>query len=363
MKKTLVALAALAAVGAASAQSTVTLYGVADVWLGAVKEQNRVVNNTFNINNPLAGVRQSKLDGGGYNGSRFGLRGTEDLGGGLKANFVLEQGVNVDTGAAGASGLQFNRQAYVGFSGGFGDVRFGRQYTAYDTLRAATNHSFDSSFAVTGSVWGNRTVGNYTTPGIADYANRVDNQITYISPDFSGFSGALTYGLGENKGAQNNTTTPPSINSSALDTTALHLKYAAGPLLVGVAYQQQEISNTVDRTYTLVAGSYDFGMAKVTAGFNRAKQDQAGKDNEYQLGVDFPVAPNARIAVGYAHAKMKDANGNSRGKADGYSLTGYYDLSKRTRLYAGLRNFDVKNAAGVKLEKGNLYAIGVRHSF
>jgi predicted porin len=159
--------------------------------------------------------------------------------------------------------------------------------------------------------------------------------------------------LGENKTA----------TTGATDITAFHLRYAQGPLLVGVAYQQQEISNTVDRTYTLLAGSYDFGMAKVTAGFNRAKQDLLGKDNEYQLGVDFPVAANARIALGYAHAKKKNAAGVSLGKTDGYSLTGYYDLSKRTRLYAGLRNYQDKNAAGVKTEKGNLYAIGVRHSF
>jgi predicted porin len=340
MKKTLVALAALAAVGTASAQSTVTLYGVADVWLGSQKVETRPNGNVA-----FTGVRQNLLNSGGYNGSRFGFRGTEDLGGGLKANFVLEQGINVDTGAPADSTRQFNRQAYVGFSGGFGEVRLGRQTTAYDTLRGATNHSFDTaSFAVTGSVWGK---------GIADYTSRVDNQITYISPDFSGFSGALTYGLGENKD-----TVP-----GGTDTTAVHLKYAAGPLLVGVAYQQQEITNTVDRTYTLLAGSYDFGMAKVTAGFNRAKQDQSGKDNEYQLGVDFPVAPNARIALGYAHAKKKDNLGASKGKTDGYSLTGYYDLSKRTRLYAGLRNYQDKNATGVKTEKGNLYAIGVRHSF
>jgi predicted porin len=339
MKKTLVALAALAAVGTASAQSTVTLYGVADVWLGSQKVETRPNGNVA-----FTGVRQNLLNSGGYNGSRFGFRGTEDLGGGLKANFVLEQGINVDTGAPVDSTRQFNRQAYVGFSGGFGEVRLGRQYTAYDTLRAATNHSFDTAFAVTGSVWGK---------GIADYTSRVDNQITYISPDFSGFSGALTYGLGENKTA----------TTSATDKMALHLKYAAGPLLVGVAYQKEEQSNTVDRTYTLLAGSYDFGMAKVTAGFNRAKQDMAGKDDEYQLGVDFPVAPNARIALGYAHAKKKNTAGASLGKTDGYSVTGYYDLSKRTRLYAGLRNYQDKNAAGVKTEKGILYAIGVRHSF
>jgi predicted porin len=356
MKKTLVALAALAAVGTASAQSTVTLYGVADVWLGSTKTETLTGGN-------LTGTRLTKLDSGGYNGSRFGLRGTEDLGGGLKANFVLEQGIDVDSGgfASNSAGKQFGRQAYVGFSGGFGEVRLGRQTTAYDTLRSATNHSFDTSFAVTGSVWKNKfkqtgTGNDYPSSGgigIADYESRRDNQFTYISPDFSGFSGALTYALGEQK-------SPGSISK---DTTAVHLKYAAGPLLVGVAYQKEEQTSTVDRTYTLLAGSYDFGMAKVTAGFNRAKQDQSGKDNEYQLGVDFPVAPNARIALGYAYAKKKDASGASNGKADGYSLTGYYDLSKRTRLYAGLNSFQHKDKNGIKEVKGDLYAIGVRHSF
>jgi predicted porin len=354
MKKTLVALAALAAVGTASAQSTVTLYGIADAWLGSTKTETLTGGK-------LTGVRQNLLNSGGYNGSRFGFRGTEDLGGGLKANFVLEQGFNVDTGTPGVVGLQFNRQAYVGFGGGFGEVRLGRQLTAYDTLRVATNHSFDTAFTVTSSVWGNKftqtgqtgTPTSQTINGIADYTSRVDNQITYISPNFSGFSGALTYGLGEDKTA----------TTSAKDKMALHLKYAAGPLLVGVAYQKEEQSNTVDRTYTLLAGSYDFGMAKVTAGFNRAKEDNKGKDNEYQLGVDFPVAPNARIALGYAYAKKKDTAGNSLGKADGYSLTGYYDLSKRTRLYAGLNSFQHKDKNGIKEVKGNLYAIGVRHSF
>jgi predicted porin len=151
MKKSLVALAALAAVGAASAQSTVTLYGVADVWLGSQKVETRPNGNVA-----FTGVRQNLLNSGGYNGSRFGFRGTEDLGGGLKANFVLEQGITVDDGkmADTKDFRQFNRQAYVGFSGGFGEVRLGRQYTAYDTLRGATNHSFDTAFAVTSSVWG-----------------------------------------------------------------------------------------------------------------------------------------------------------------------------------------------------------------
>lgn len=339
MKKSLIALAVLAASGAAMAQSTVTLYGIADVWVGSQKDTG--ATNT---------QRQTLMGSGGYNGNRFGLRGSEDLGGGLKANFVLEQGFNIDDGTA-ASTRQFHRAAWVGVSGGFGEVRFGRQLTAYDTLRAATNNSFDSAFATTGTVWGS---------GVADYANRVDNQIQYISPTVSGFTGAVTLGLGENKTA----------TESATDVTAFHLRYAAGPLLVGIAYQNEEtrsttapFTNTPDRSYTLVAGSYNFGVATVTAGFNRAKQSGTGRDNEYQLGVNVPLSGASSIALGYSRASLKNAAGADNGKASGISLTGFYDLSKRTRLYAGINDTTTKNAAGATTRETSLVAVGLRHSF
>lgn len=353
MKKSLIALAVLAASGAAMAQSTVTLYGVADVWLGASKAETSNAAGTVKD-----GVRQTRLNSGGYNGSRFGLRGTEDLGGGLAANFVLEQGFTIDDGAVASSGLQFNRQAFVGLSGGFGTTRFGRQYSAYDELRGATNNSFDTSFATTGTVWGSSVYDNATgtrtrLSGVADYSSRVDNQVYYASPVFGGFSGAIGYGFGEDK----------TTVADAKDKLSLHVKYAAGPLLVGVAYQNENVSNTVDRSYTLIAGSYDFGVAKVTAGYNRAKQDNYGKDNEYQLGVSVPVGGAAAVAVGYSSSKFKTAAGASAGKASGLSLTGYYDLSKRTRLYAGVNKVDTKNAAGAKTDNSSVYAVGMRHSF
>ncbi len=331
MKKSLIALAVLAASGAAMAQSSVTVYGVADVWFGSTKS---------GLVNPSV----TKLDSGGYNGSRFGFRGTEDLGGGLSANFVMEQGLDLSNGEASSSVRQFHRQAFVGLSGGFGVTRFGRQYSAYDELRGATNNSFDTAFATTGTVWGK---------GVADYQGRINNQAYYATPVMGGFSGAVGFGLGENK----------AVGVDATDTLSLHVKYAAGPLLVGVAYQNEDVSNTVDRSYTLVAGSYDFGVAKLTAGFNRAEQDALGKDTEYQLGVSVPLSGAASVALGYTNAKLKNAAGASTGKASGLSLTGYYDLSKRTRLYAGVNKTDTKDAAGAKTDKSSLYAVGIRHSF
>lgn len=335
MKKSLIALAIAALSGAAYAQSSVTLYGVADVWVGSEK-----------VGDPSSGpvIRQTKMGSGGYNGSRFGFRGTEDLGGGLKAGFVLEQGFNVDDGSAATNGLQFSRQAYLGLDGGFGTVRLGRQYSAYDELRAATNNAYDSTFAPT-----SRTFGG----GVTDYTNRIDNQLYYATPEMNGFRAAIGYGFGEDK----------TSTASAKDDTSLHVRYAQGPVLVGVAYQKEEVSNTVDRTYTLLAGSYDFGVAKLTAGFNRAKQDQLGKDNEYQFGVSVPVAANAQVAFGYAKAKYKNSAGVKTGDGSGFGITAYYDLSKRTRLYAGYRDTKRENAAGVKIDETKLFAVGVRHNF
>ncbi len=341
MKKSLIAMAVAALGGVAYAQSTVTLYGVADVWVGSEK-----------AGAPATAIRQTKMGSGGYNGNRFGLRGTEDLGGGLKASFVLEQGFTIDDGkimtAKDSDGkeytTQFGRQAFLGLDGGFGTVRFGRQYSAYDELRAATNNAFDSAFSPTARTYAG---------GVADYNGRINNQVYYATPEMSGFRAAIGYGFGENKTA----------TTSSTDTTSLHVRYAQGPILVGVAYQKEEVSNTADRTYTLLAGSYDFGVAKLTAGFNRAKADMAGKDNEYQLGVSVPVASNAQIAVGYAKAKYKNAAGAKTGDGSGWGITGYYDLSKRTRLYAGYRDTKRDNAAGVKTDETKLFAVGVRHSF
>ena len=361
MKKTLIAFAALTAIAsAAQAQSTVTLYGVADAYAGQKSTT-------------IGGVKrkQTVIDSNGLNTSRFGFRGTEDLGSGLKAIFTMESGLTIDNGAANANGGGlFSRQAFVGLSGNFGTATLGRQYTAFDALRAATNNSYDATyFATTSRIF---------TNGVADYASRASNSFAYASPVYSGFSGAFVLAGGEDKTA----VVKASRNNS------FHVKYANGPLLVGYAYQNEKFNSpnanfpsgstmnalagntqTGDRTYNLFAGSYDFGVAKITGGYNTAKQERStpgaanGKDKEYQLGVSAPFGA-ATVAAGYSRSKAD----NSDRRATGYSLLGTYDLSKRTRLYAGGVSEKYSGRTGVTavasgLSRSSGVVAGVRHAF
>lgn len=337
MKKTLIALAALGAMaGAAQAQSTVTLYGVADVYFGQTSRTTKPTATGTETK-----LTQTVINSGGMNGSRWGLKGSEDLGGGLKANFQVESGFDISTGASGQGGLLFGRQALVGFSGGFGAVTLGRQYSAYDALRGATNNTYDSSFATTGTVWGN---------GVADYTGRVDNSIAYQSPNFNGFSGAVMVGLGENK-----TTT-----ASASRNTSFNVQYANGPILAGYAHQAEKTVAVADqRKYNLLAASYDFGMASIHGGYNTAKLGST-KDKEYQLGVKVPFGA-ASVAAGYSRSKSDAAGVTS--KATGYSIAGLYDLSKRTALYAGWNSTKADFVSATAAVKTSLVAVGVRHRF
>lgn len=331
MKKSLIALAVLASSGAAMAQSSVTLYGLVDAYVGHTS------------NTDAAGVKSSQtvVNSSGANNSRWGFRGTEDLGNGLKANFALESGFATDTGAA--VGAQFGRQAWVGLSGDFGAVKLGRQYTAYFDLYTATNNLYDTNLATTGSVWGN---------GVAKQSDRASDSIGYTSPVYSGFSGAAVYGLGEDKTA----------NRKAAHNASLHLKYANGPLLVGYAYQE-ELSPTASamprdkNQYNLFAGSYDFGVAKLTGGFNMAKNNTL-KDKEFQVGVSAPFGA-AAVAAGYSYSKSEVQATGFTTKAHGLSLLGTYSLSKRTTVYAGVAGTKVKNTS----IKSSTAAVGIRHTF
>ncbi|HQS31943.1 porin [Polaromonas sp.] len=361
MKKTLIALAALTSIaGVAQAQSSVTLYGIADAFVGSLSSTTRTAGVSTKTTNTV-------IDSGGLASPRFGLRGVEDLGGGLKAVFALEGGILVDTGAGNQSGGGlFSRQAFVGVNGGFGTVTLGRHLTAYDALRGATNYSDNAllfSFSQIGAVYGN---------GVADYTNRTSNSLAYTSPSFGGFSGALVVGTGEDK----------TTGVSASRNNSFHLKYANGPLLVGYAYQNERFNGgssisaipapgtaitaaTGERDYNLFGASYDFGVAKITGSYQAAKQKNSavatnnGKDQEFQAGVTVPFGA-AAVSAGYVRSKSD----NTGLRATGYSLLGTYSLSKRTSLYAGglSRKFDL--AAGANgTEKFTAVVAGLRHNF
>ena len=348
MKKSLIALAVLAATGDAMAQSSVTLYGRLDASFGQTRTEVTGAN-------PVASTTQTKIDQSNLNTTFWGLKGTEDLGGGLTANFKLESGFALDTGV-GNTGI-FERTATVGFAGGFGAVNLGRQYTAYDALRGATNNVWDSNLSTTGTVW---------KTGMADYTNRISNSVRYDSPTFSGVSGAVAIGLGENKEVA------PNVGDST-DSISLHVKYAAGPLLVGYGYQEEKLTTTVvgsqvTNKYNLLGASYDFGVAKLTGSYNQAKNGTL-EDKEYQVGVSVPFGKTT-VAAGYSHANST-GGGLAEINGKGFTLVGTYDLSKRTSLYAGYKATEVEKntaaaapiVAGVDTAKDSTFAIGVRHTF
>lgn len=334
MKKNLIALAVLAASGVASAQSTVTVYGIADVWFGSSD------NGT---------VRQTGIGSGGVSSSRFGFKGSEDLGAGLKANFVLEQGFSIDTGANATAGQAFSRQSFVGLSSAaFGEVRLGKTYTPFDDISGATTPGFDSALSPTVNVW--QSTGYTANPA---------NTVYYASPSYSGFSGAASYSLGEDK---NTVGVAAPFNNKAGHIASFNVKYQGGPVYVGLAYQVDKFAGaTKSAKFLRVNGSYDLGVVKLLAGYGRVADQSAlvSKTTDWQIGADFPVTSALTLSGGYAHSKDNDLASTKR---TGLGLAASYSLSKRTSVYGGIQaaKTTANSAADVKTD---LYAVGIRHAF
>lgn len=329
-KNSLVALAVLAASGASFAQSSVTVYGIADVFLAATSG---------------TGVQsQTLLNSGGVSASRWGLKGTEDLGGGLKANFLLEQGFAIDSGASSTAGAAFARYSYVGLSGGFGEIKLGHVGTAADDIGGASNSAFDSALSAQNGVW--KSTGFNSTP---------NNNIYYASPTMGGFSAAASYGLGEDKAAATATS-----NGDASSVTSLNVQYAAGPLFAAFGYQSDKPQGGAASTdYTLLRANYDFGVAKLLAGYGRKAAPNSADTTDWELGADFPMSAALTLSGGFARSSDNAAAGNAT--RTGYGFAAAYSLSKRTTAYGGF-NSNTTSVAGTDTDARTL-AVGVKHTF
>lgn len=330
MKKTLIAMAAVVAAGTAAAQSSVTLYGRLDASLVSTTTKN------------YAGVKQYPDTKTGIESSQlstqfWGLQGTEDLGGGLKAIFKLESNFNIDDGSQDSTGM-FAREANVGLTGSFGTVKLGRNYHAYDTFFGAVNHTGNTNINVSRDV---------AAVGLPHYAVRASNAVRYESPDMSGFRAAVTYGFGENKTA----------TQSAANQWSLAAWYGLGPLTVGYAHQTQERQGSPNLKHDVIGAAYDFGPAKLVGSYQQAKENTT-KDKDWQLGVNVPVGAFA-FYVGYADSESKA--GGTKLNADGWALLGTYALSQRTTAYAGYEKYK-RDATTTGTKYTNL-AIGLRHTF
>lgn len=334
MKKSLIAIAVLAASGTSFAQSSVTLYGIADVYLASVKAN---------------GSTTTRLDSGGVNISRWGIKGSEDLGGGLKANFKLEQGFDVSTGAAtsstvnefpGTGSQAFDRQAYVGLSGGFGEIQLGKSWSAYDDVEGTSDAMWNAGALST--MWNGGKSGNYI--------DRPINGIKYITPTMSGLTGAVSYSLKEGS------TTLPSVAAVSLD-------YAAGPLGAQVGYQVESTTNLADVKFLRLGASYNLGM--VTPKVMYGKVDNLGNLNgaqttEWQIGADVPVSPTFALSGSYGKSDDNVTAGDATRKS--FAFGGKYDLSKRTFLYGGYLNVKTSNTSAV-VPDYSVFALGVQHKF
>lgn len=317
MKKTLIALAAVAATGAAFAQSSVTLYGVADVAVGKKNDQAGLglANDKFQA------IASNTLNNGT---SRFGLRGTEDLGGGLKAGFNFEGGLSLANGAGNLSGGQlFSRAANVSLMGGFGEIRAGRSLTPSFYSTAAWELTGTANYSVVANQFG------FVTAGPRDSA-----LVMYRSPNFGGLTVDIATILKGNDA---------SAAAGDQDKMDLGVTYKAGALTASLGYNK--VSGA--KANSAIGAKYDFGAFAVAGSY----QDPAGAKKGFTLGVSAPMGP-VTLTADIARA-TDTANKNTD-----FLLEAKYALSKRTFAYAVY----MKDGA-VAGKDTNGYAIGVRHNF
>jgi predicted porin len=360
MKKSVLILAVLGAfTNAASAQSSVTVYGVVDA--GIVAEKGGAAGSV------------TKLSSGVASGSRLGFKGTEDLGSGLSASFVLENGFQLDTGAMGqGQNTIFGRQAFLGLGGtSFGTVTLGRQYTP---------HYLAVNFA---DPFGTGLAGDAVNilPNTGDASSRMNNTIKYATPNLSGFTGELAYGLGEVAG-----------NNTAGRQYGASVGYAGGPFAVRLAYHNRNNLTALPPTNdtaknTLLAATYNFDVVKVhfaygvNKGTNSSPLRNAGNpyarvpatlarasndSADVLLGVTVPFGPHTVLGSAIRKNDKTTFNQDATQWAVGYR----YALSKRTDLYTAFARISNKNSAsytvGNAIEPGSgdkAFNLGVRHTF
>lgn len=325
-------LALLGAVGTAHAQSSVSLYGVLDTAL------------TY-IHNADGNQKLFGMNSGNLQGSRWGLKGTEDLGGGLSAVFQLENGFDSTNGRLGQGGREFGRQAFVGLSSTTaGTVTLGRQYDPLiDLVQGMTaDNYFGSVFATAGDV------DNY------DNSFRVNNAVKYTSPVWSGLQFELMYSFGNlaaSTGSGNSYSGAVAYNNGPIGLSAGYIKMTNSP---AGAVERTTWTSSSDGTFdgpvnagyatahsiniARAAGQYVIGAFTVGAGYSNAQYKPDGasvfttseKYNTGQAFLNYQATPAMLLGIGYSYTK---SSGDSSAKYHQASIGADYSLSKRTDIY------------------------------
>ncbi len=380
MKKTLLAaalLAGFATAGVAQAETSVTLYGILDTGYG-------YQNYKYDHAGADVTAKSSGLRDGTFNGNRFGLKGSEDLGDGLRAIFQLEQGFNLGDGKAANGDRQFHRQAFVGLSSdNWGTFTMGRQYSAgVDTFLVPNGVNLGDADKVFGST------------GLGE-GTRVDNSFKYTTPDLSGFKAILMYGTDNDGGTTVGRNTDGSAFANRGSRVSVGALYANGPIGVGASYDRQSQTGAVGSASNLDAatswqinGSYDFEVVKLGLAYGQDRHGKLGwngaaggltgvtlpagvatldndfKSSNYHVGLSAPLAGGTLYAGwNYSTSNLDDSDkwGDGADNISTYQLNYVYPLSKRTSLYTYASY--AKNIGYVKDLKGTEAGIGLNHKF
>lgn len=319
----------------ASAQSSVTVYGIADASIA--REDTGAPNGSRTV---VASGNQST--------SRFGFKGVEDIGGGLKAMFNLEAGVALDTGV-GDSAL-FGRRAVVGLEGSFGSVTVGREYSPIADVANATDINGQGFYGT-----------NLNSFNAGRLTRRLSNSVTYKTPSMGGFKMSGAYSAGE-------TSTGPSMTLKGLSAS-----YTLGDLYLGAGYHTVERQVSGDDKEMIFGAAYKIGAVEIRANYMEA--DPTGNNNQYEqinAGMSYSFG-SSKI---YGNLQQSKLDGGAKG--NGFSLAYSYSLSKRTNVYAAYATisnndkglFGINSAgsnatppAGAFGADPKALTLGMRHSF
>lgn len=375
MKKTLLAAALLAGfAGAASAQSSVTLYGVADV------------GYTYQSIEAPGGEKRTQfaMASGQQNGSRWGLKGVEDLGNGLKANFVYESAVTLNNGTGNNS---FNRQSTFGLTGSFGAIDLGRR-TSPGTWAFSGIDPFGAAF---GTAALDASMG-------AQFI-RLSNMIMYTTPSLSGFGAALGYSSDTGLASRGTGTNdqPSFSTNNKMRALSVGVRYANGPLLISGMYDTympaSGSQNTTSATQWNLGATYDLKMVKIHAAYGQnnngivegqttinnaaisgGDQNTGGgvlfvdgaSTNAWMLGLSAPVGGAGKVFANVQQmipgGDFKQTIGEFSSATQTTASIGYtYTMSKRTNLYAYYSY--TNNVFMISDVTANQVGVGVRHRF
>lgn len=341
MKKTLVAIAAIAAMGAASAE--VTLYGKLDAGV-SVKTDSTV-----------GAVNQgAQFGSGNYETSRLGVKGSSEIASGVKGIFQIEGKL----GATDGNFSNFGREAFLGLTGSFGTVAVGKMWTPYDS-------AFNDALEYNGfSAMSNAFYGGFHGDNGTDGSGAAKNSFQYTTPTVGGFNAVVMYAPNADATA----------TTSATNYTGFGLNYANGPLSVNLATEKvlttTHVSTATTGLYTnawILAAGYNLGVATVNVGFESANADietgVSAKDTGTTIGLSIPMNKATTVALGYATETSTQAGVAKDGKTTSVGAQVVYAWNAATAIYAGYVKTDTTAIGFDTTNTVTKFASGVRYNF